>query len=158
MIYEGVAIQTCDGCGGEFVAPASILRIVQTREVVFGEKFRALFADHQPVFGIPAGQTERKLHCPGCNGPMRLLNFAVDTGVCVDRCDACGGIWLDNQELEKLQIIIEIFQDRLPEQLKAISFKLEDARHRAAASCRKCFRGSRFAFVNAMLNRLLDAA
>ena len=39
------------------------------------------------------------LHCPKCSGPMESYKFE---GFLLDRCHACGGIWLDKGELEGL--------------------------------------------------------
>ena len=89
---------------------------------------------------------------------MRVVNYGGDSGVFVDRCERCQGIWLDQQELEKIQLLTEQWADEAPQQLRALSSELETARQAAAAQTNSAFSGSRFAFVNAVINRLLDAA
>src|SRR5688572_22370398 len=118
--YEGVNVQTCDKCGGEFVGPSELATIVKTRETVFGRSLKQLHEHHKPLFGTPAGADDRFVKCPACNGSMQLINYAGDTGIAVDRCDGCGGIWLDHEELEKVQIIMENWQDEAPAKLLAI--------------------------------------
>ena len=39
------------------------------------------------------------MECPACNLPMMIVEY---DGVEIDYCDACGGIWLDAEELELL--------------------------------------------------------
>lgn len=39
------------------------------------------------------------MKCPKCGGE---LNEIVFRGIKIDRCASCGGVWLDNGELEKL--------------------------------------------------------
>jgi uncharacterized protein len=39
------------------------------------------------------------MRCPKCGGN---LNEVVFRGIRIDRCSSCGGVWLDNGELEKL--------------------------------------------------------
>ena len=39
------------------------------------------------------------MKCPKCGGN---LNEVVFRGIRIDRCSTCGGVWLDNGELEKL--------------------------------------------------------
>lgn len=40
------------------------------------------------------------LRCPkGCDGPLTAVTMQ---GVVVDRCEKCGGVWLDAGELETL--------------------------------------------------------
>lgn len=43
------------------------------------------------------------------------INYAYSTGVIVDRCPKCEGLWLDKDELEHIQIVIEEWEKRSPE-------------------------------------------
>jgi Zn-finger nucleic acid-binding protein len=156
--YEGVTVETCDKCGGEFVGPQELGAIVKTRQAVFGESLKQLLKNHEPMFGVPAGAASRSLCCPACQGAMQMMNYATDSGIAIDRCDECGGVWLDHDELEKVQLIMETWQDQAPAKLTAIAGKLEEGRRKSAERTNKAFAGSRFAFVNALINRLLDAA
>ena len=38
-----------------------------------------------------------RLHCPKCPGELETYTFQ---GFALDRCDSCGGIWMDKGELE----------------------------------------------------------
>ena len=40
------------------------------------------------------------MNCPRCDGELRVENYR---GVEVDRCDTCGGMWLDYGELDQLE-------------------------------------------------------
>lgn len=40
------------------------------------------------------------LHCPKCNSPMEPVTFS---GITVDRCKACQGIWFDGVEHRDLR-------------------------------------------------------
>ena len=156
--YEGVSIHTCDGCGGEFVGPDEIAHIVGVREARFGPELAAALASRTPAFGVPESEAARSVACPGCRGRMRPVNYSADTGVCVDRCGSCRGLWLENAELEKIQLLLERWQDEAPAKIRAAATKLAEAQSRAAAASGRAFKASRFAFVNAVINRLLDAA
>jgi len=154
--YEGCPIHTCDSCGGEFVAGESLAAIVRTRHEKFPAALLAQVQTQQPEFGVFC--EARGLGCPACENPMRSMNYTGDTGVCIDRCELCNGIWLDREELEKVQVLLEQWQDRAPILLRPVAGKLEEARAKAAAKAGNAFRASRFSFVNAVINRLLDAA
>ncbi|MBK6916071.1 MAG: zf-TFIIB domain-containing protein [Deltaproteobacteria bacterium] len=39
------------------------------------------------------------MHCPKCGMELSEITFR---GVKVDKCFACGGVWLDDGELEEL--------------------------------------------------------
>ena len=62
------------------------------------------------------------------------------------------------EELERIQAVMEEWQDAAPAKLQLIARELETTRRETAESCNRAFSGSRFAFVNAIINRLLDAA
>ena len=53
---------------------------------------------------------------------------------------------------------MERWADQAPQELAKIAGKLQAARRRAEEMSSKGFEGARFAFVNALINRLLDAA
>ncbi len=159
LTYEGVDIASCETCGGEFVGGAQLQRIVSLRDERFDAVVREVIGDERrPRFGVPADERPRALACPECASDMHVVNYAGDTAVYVDRCGVCGGIWLDHHELEAIQVILERWQDEAPEQFLQIAGELVDAQQRSDALSRSAFAGSRFAFVNAIINRLLDAA
>ncbi len=77
--------------GGEELA-----RIVQTQQEKFSDQLTGEMAAHKPMFGSEASQPDRTLSCPACSHPMNVINYAGDSGVFVDRCDVCSGLWLDH--------------------------------------------------------------
>ncbi len=158
LTYEGVNIHTCNSCGGEFIGGSEMSHIVRTRDERFPAELRAELASQTPTAGISAGEDKRDLDCPACSGTMQLINFAMDTGVHVDRCADCNGLWLDQEELERIQVLVEQWADNAPQKIQSIARDLETARRDAAESTAGSFNGSRFSFVNALINRILDAA
>lgn len=156
--YEGVAIEVCDTCGGEFLDHDELGHIVRVREEKFSPEMQRYILSRPPRFGLPEEQRERQITCPKCSGEMVVLNYGGDSGIYVDRCKGCGGFWLDADELEMIQVYQEEWEAKAPAMLQAVAADLEVARRTAAMSTNNCFSGSRFAFVNALINRLLDAA
>ncbi len=157
-VYEGVPMHTCDTCGGEFVGGEEFRRIVDTCTDAFDARVQEDLARCKPSFGAVSSQPDRSLSCPACGQPMTVANYAGDSGIFVDRCEVCSGLWLDHAELEKVQIVMERWADEAKPQIQALAGKLEMARRNAADNTAGSFSGSRFAFVNALINRLLDAA
>ncbi|MCK4871362.1 MAG: zf-TFIIB domain-containing protein [Phycisphaerales bacterium] len=156
--YEGVTIDICDGCGGEFLDADELGHIVRARDMKFTDEVRVALEERVPAFGVPMEQRRSGLNCPKCGEPMRTMNYSGDSGVYVDRCNGCGGFWLDAEELEQVQILQEHWEDEAPLVIRAMAGELEQARLRAAEQTSRVYAGSRFAFVNALINRLLDAA
>jgi uncharacterized protein len=56
------------------------------------EKMRRKMADDE--------KEAARLQCPRCDGKLSAVAFE---GVEIDRCDSCGGVWLDKGELEQLR-------------------------------------------------------
>ena len=156
--YEGADIETCESCGGEFVGPEALTHIVRTREMRFDEAVKEITSNQIPQFGVPVQESERHLTCPQCEGSMTVNNYCGDSGVFVDRCDTCGGVWLDHEELQHVQSLLERWADVSPEQIRELAGELERVRQETAEKTNRAFSGSRFSFVNAMINRFLDAA
>lgn len=156
--YEGIIIDVCDTCGGEFLDADELGHVIRAREAVFPEAMREQIGNRATVFGIPADETIRQVNCPKCGQPMKVINYCGDSGIYVDRCTGCGGFWLDADELEHVQVFQEEWEAKAPQMLQAISGELEEARRVAAEKTNNVFAGSRFAFVNALINRFLDAA
>lgn len=156
--YEGVSIWTCHSCGGELVPGDALGQIVNVREERFDTEARAMLESHQPHFGVPAGERGRELRCPCCLGSMQVINYAGDSGVFIDRCSGCQAVWLDEQELENVQILMERWENEAPAELRKVAGDLERAREEAIRNTEGSFCGSRLSFVNALINRLLDAA
>lgn len=158
VTYEGVTIEACNDCGGEFLDAHELGHIVRVRESKFPQTARELVADWRPEAGVPVDAQSRRLDCPKCSGPMQVINYCGDSGIHVDRCTGCGGFWLDADELEHVQIFQEEWEAKAPGMIQAISADLERARRETAQRTSNVFQGSRFAFVNALINQFLDAA
>lgn len=156
--YEGITIDVCNKCGGEFLDADELGHVIQAREEHFNQEMREFISTRIPEFGIPSDELRREVICPKCSNPMEVINYCGDSGIFVDRCISCKGFWLDADELEHVQIFQEEWELKAPRMIQAISGELEAARRNAAEKTNNVFSGSRFAFVNALINRFLDAA
>ncbi len=156
--YEGCVINTCRTCGGELLSGDALAHIVRTRQERFGAEFAALVEECQPLHGMIAEERDRLLTCPCCDSKMRTINYTGDTTIFIDRCGACGAVWLDEHELEMVQLLLEKWADEAPTQLRSIADRLDEARRAAQERTDEEVSNSRFAFINAVLGRVLDAA
>lgn len=157
ILYEGVTIHTCDNCGGELMGPHAIAHVVNVRDAHFDDDIIEHLRTRKPMYGVPADQPVRRINCPGCRTTMNVMNYGGDTGVMIDRCPRCFTMWLDRAELEKIQILTENWEDAAAAQIGSITAALEATRREVAERTNKVFAGSRFAFANALINRVLDA-
>ena len=156
--YEGVAIETCGVCGGEWLDADELGHIVRVREKLFNDEERRAIESAGKIPGVPKPDVERNIVCPHCNVATGPINYGADTGIIIDRCPECNGIWLDAGELEKIQMLVESWKDNLPEVLKehgarlqAVADDLQNANKVAVSQLP--FVGS---FINAVVNGILD--
>ena len=107
-----------------------------------------------PITPIIPNDYDRDLQCPKCDGRTDAVNYGGDSGVVIDKCTGCGGIWLDAQEIEKVQMLVEGWRDNLPADLQQYGQKLRKVE--AELDAADNVRVSRFRFVNAIINGVLD--
>ncbi len=156
--YEGITIETCPGCGGEWLDADELGHIVRIREVRFSDEERRAIDATAKIPGIPSQEIERDVTCPKCGNATGPINYGADTGIIIDRCGQCHGIWLDADELEKIQMLIETWKDNLPEDLKKYGphlrkIAVELDRADDVTLSRLPIVGS---YINAVVNGILD--
>lgn len=97
---DGVTADRCEGCGGLWF---------DDRELA--EALRA--AASRPAAGAVdfAGHGSINLLCPRCKAATSEYNFAYDSGVLINECPACRGVFLQRGEFEE----IAAFKARLAE-------------------------------------------
>lgn len=115
--YEGVAIHSCGKCDGEWLDRDELQSIVQNWEQKFSPtELKRLSAVHHADFTLD--EDEKSLECPRCpDETLERFNYAATSGVALDKCPTCGGIWLDENELEQVQILAEEWNKELANDL-----------------------------------------
>ena len=158
--YEGIAIETCDACEGEWLDGDELGKIVDIREVRFDTDQLRAIAETTPYTGIKLETVDRSLDCPGCGWAMEPFNYGGGTGLILDKCKGCGGYWLDDSELEKVQMLVEGWEDCLPDDLKRFGSELRQVEVRIDKE--SDVKVSRIPvigrFINACVNGILDLA
>jgi len=158
IAYEGIDVETCAACGGEWLDADELGKIVKIRERKFSEPERRAIVESTTCTGVPLEEVDRDLLCPRCGGSTDAVNYGGDTGILIDRCTSCGGFWVDGAELEKIQALVEGWEDHLPEDLKEHAPRLRDVavqvdRADDVAVSRLPSVGP---FINSLINGILD--
>jgi Zn-finger nucleic acid-binding protein len=123
--YEGIGIETCEACGGAWLDAPELGKIVALRQVKFSENERQSIAKAAAIRGVVLSSVDRNLVCPKCGGTTDPVNFGGDTGIIIDRCTKCQGMWLDKGELEKIELLVEGWNDMLPADADAYRAKMQ---------------------------------
>ncbi len=153
-VYEGIEIESCDCCRGAWLDDRELGKIVQIREVKFDPQERRAIAESTTITGVVVKDVDRDLKCPKCGGTTDAVNYGGDTGIIIDRCTGCRGIWVDGGELEKIQMVIEGWDDLLPEDLKKYGPKLRLVAEQVEESVH--VKVSRSRLMNSLINGILD--
>lgn len=86
-------------------------------DIYFAERDRELIGRLKAQFQ-KAPKSAVDLNCPKCPGYLESYTFY---GYALDRCDKCGGIWMDNGELEG--VIRKVSRGPLGEWLDTLTAK-----------------------------------
>lgn len=89
-------VDRCPTCQGIFFDEGELDSLVWMVRL-----FDEVRLDEPDVDIVPAEDDQRDVVCPADGATMRADDLG---GVIVDRCPACGGIWLDGGELAALKI------------------------------------------------------
>jgi len=118
---DEVDIDECRSCQGIWL-DADKLRLLKDRTDPDLQWMDFELWDHADRFRI----AERPIICPACSVPLVAIDYA-DTGVTIDYCTGCRGVWLDADEFAK--IIEHLSEDLLAmESSEYLKASLEEAK------------------------------
>jgi Zn-finger nucleic acid-binding protein len=100
--YEGVEVDRCPKCQGVWLDEGELQSIVRAEEQKFAPSLvsQAITA---AFTGVPASEHHTTEKCPKCSKTMNPMNYSYSSGIVLDRCPDAHGVWLDHQEIEKVQ-------------------------------------------------------
>lgn len=152
--YEGVHIEICPKCGGDWMGAEQLENILKARETRFTEKECIAAAQAAKIAETAQRTIDRQLTCPQCAKPMRAINYGDDTGIVVNKCTGCGGIWMDKGELDKIDEIVHGWDDELPDDLKQYGPKLRQVAQQIDQE--EFVHITHIRRIDAMINGILD--
>jgi len=97
IFCEGIEIDECINCKGRWFDRGELRKAKERQD----DDIRWL--DFDP-FGKDAEESSVKSEgkvCPKCYEKMSSLRYS-HSNVIIDKCDSCGGIWLDHGEFERI--------------------------------------------------------
>ncbi len=105
----GVLVDRCPNCAGVWLDGNELTRLIEGRGRSFAPEVvqqlrEKLSAGRKGYQHGPREAADRP--CPRCGGTLRSFNYAYSTGVIVDRCPACKGVWTDYGEIEQIEILM----------------------------------------------------
>ena len=125
--YEGVEVHACSGCGGYWVPHSGLARIVDVREKTFTAEQKRAFAEIASKAHALVNRADSKIDCPVCGVQMKQNRYPLATEVLIDRCPSGHGVWLDEGEIEHIQLAVEAEQDEMAGKVLEHNLAVDDS-------------------------------
>lgn len=104
--YEKINIDQCPQCWGVWLDQGELQPILSARDIHFSPvSIEETIKDAHTR--ISKSDTDIQLMCPKCSRLMHSLNYSYSSGVIINTCPDGHGIWFDKDELAKVQIFME---------------------------------------------------
>jgi Zn-finger nucleic acid-binding protein len=104
--YEGVVVDRCPSCGGIWLDSGELRTIQETIENDYSttlNKIDLVARAHE----LARQQKRPEIDCPKCGGHLNPREYSYCSQILIDRCEQCGGVWLDSGELQALEQFFE---------------------------------------------------
>jgi Zn-finger nucleic acid-binding protein len=120
-----ITLENCERCHGQWLEPDDLKAIIEA----------TVFLEMGPGVrtGIDLTDVQEDAPCPRCGVLMQPFNYAGDSGVILDKCPNCGGLWLDAGDLERVLAVVAASEQGLGRDIKRFSADLHEAEVRQDA-------------------------
>jgi Zn-finger nucleic acid-binding protein len=99
--YKTVRVDECNVCHGIFFDRGELERAKDNTDPEIAWLDTVLFSLDNPLI-----VNQQKVTCPACSFAMEPLEYA-NSGVIINKCANCGGVWLDHGEYAKIISYLE---------------------------------------------------
>ncbi|HEY5297368.1 MAG TPA: zf-TFIIB domain-containing protein [Verrucomicrobiae bacterium] len=155
--YDNQKVEVCPDCKGEWLFAGELQKIAEHHaEVFMPEEIASLDAVNKEIFTAEKDDVD-ELNCPAC-GDVRMehFNYGDTSGIILHKCTACGGIWMDKDELTKIEEVVDGWKADLGQDANKYDSVLQKIDVEEQKELDKAVSISRFGFVNAVLRRFCE--
>lgn len=119
--YEGVTIDVCPHCSGVWLDSDELDSIQSAQASDFRDVPTSAMDTVRAAEDMAKARSEDPRNCVTCNAGLEQKEYAFASQVIIDQCPNGHGIWLDKDELARLEMFFEDQED-----LDKILASLED--------------------------------
>ena len=155
--YDSVTIEACPGCQGQWLFAGELEKIVEHHDEVFtAAEIDSLDAVNKEIFTAEKDDHD-ELNCPVCtNAPMEHFNYGDTTGIILHKCTNCDGIWMDKEELKKVEEVVDGWKADLNQDAAKFGSVLEKIDAEEQKDLDQAVSISHLGFVNRVLRRFCE--
>lgn len=121
VTYEGVTIDTCPHCAGVWLDAGELESIQTAQASDFRDVPTGAMDSVSAAQGMAKAKQETPRNCVVCHSGLEQKEYAFASQVMIDQCPKGHGMWLDKDELARLEMFFEDQED-----LDKILASLED--------------------------------
>lgn len=154
---DDVKVEVCSECKGEWLYDGELQKLVEHHNEIFTpDEITAQAAVNKQIF--TAGKDDDdELNCPACeNVRMEHFNYGDTSGIILHKCTECDGIWMDKDQLERVEEVVDGWKADLNQDLKKFGPTLQKIEIEEQKELDQDVSISRFGFVNSVLRRFCE--
>ena len=155
--YDGQIVEVCPGCKGEWLHAGELQKLVEHHDEIFTpEEIASLDAVNKEILTAEKDDHD-ELNCPCCeNVQMEHFNYGDTSGILLHKCPECGGIWMDKDQLQRVEELVDGWKADLGQDLNKYDSILQKIDVEEQKELDKAVSISGFGFVNAVLRRFCE--
>lgn len=109
--YEGVKIDSCPHCSGVWLDAGELESIQDAQDSDFRGVPTGALDSVRAAEGMSRARSETPRSCVVCNAGLEQKEYAFASQVMIDQCPNGHGMWLDKDELARLEMFYEDQED-----------------------------------------------
>src|SRR5579859_2537638 len=155
--YDGQIVEVCPDCKGEWLHAGELQKLVEHHDEVFTpEEIASLDAVNKEIFTAEKDDHD-ELNCPVCGTvPMEHFNYGDTSGIVLHNCTECGGIWMDKDQLQKVEEVVDGWKADLNQDEAKYGPIVDKIEVEEQKELDKAVSISRFGLVNSVLRRFCE--
>jgi Zn-finger nucleic acid-binding protein len=107
MVEAHIQVDRCSTCRGVWLDKGELEQIQQTIERDHGKLALSGPDPVQAAFEQARQERQGPARCPRCGSEMELREYGYNSQVMIDTCPEGCGVWLDDGELQRLEVFYE---------------------------------------------------
>lgn len=155
--YDGQIVQICPECKGEWLSSGELQKLAEHHDKVFTEKEIASLKGVDKEIFTAEKDDHDELNCPVCGDvQMEHFNYGDTSGIILHKCTKCGGIWMDKDQLEQIEEVVDGWKADLNKDVAKYGPVVDKIEVEEQRELDKDVSISRFGFVNSVLRRFCE--